>query len=548
MHKNDFFYQEIFPLSEDKTEYYLLTDKYVSTFTVAGKEVLKIEPEALTLVSQQAFHDASFFLRPAHQQQVAAILHDPQASENDKYVALQLLRNSEISAKGILPNCQDTGTSTIVAKKGQYVWTDTDDVEALSRGIFNTFRQDNLRYSQNAALDMYNEVNTATNLPGQIDIFATTGAQYSFLFVNKGGGSANKAALYQETKAILEPEKLKAFLIDKMKSLGTAACPPYHIAFVIGGLSAEQTLKTAKLASTKYFDALPVSGNEYGQAFRDTQLEQSLLEASREFGLGAQFGGKYFAHDVRVIRLPRHGGSCPIGMAISCSSDRNIKAKINKQGIWLEKLERHPERYIPQAMRQHQEGQVVDIDLNRPMAEIQQELSRYPVSTRVSLNGPLIVARDIVHAKLKEHLEQGEPLPQYMKDHPVYYAGPAKKPDEYVSGSMGPTTGGRMDSYVELFQSHGGSLVMLAKGNRSQQVTDACAQHGGFYLGSIGGSAAILAQEYIESLECLEYPELGMEAVWKMNVKNFPAFILVDDKGHSFFDQIQMKACAGCQK
>lgn len=548
MHKNDFFYQEIFPLSEDKTEYYLLTDKYVSTFTVAGKEVLKIEPEALTLVSQQAFHDASFFLRPAHQQQVAAILHDPQASENDKYVALQLLRNSEISAKGILPNCQDTGTSTIVAKKGQYVWTDTDDVEALSRGIFNTFRQDNLRYSQNAALDMYNEVNTATNLPGQIDIFATTGAQYSFLFVNKGGGSANKAALYQETKAILEPEKLKAFLIEKMKSLGTAACPPYHIAFVIGGLSAEQTLKTAKLASTKYFDALPVSGNDYGQAFRDTQLEQSLLEASREFGLGAQFGGKYFAHDVRVIRLPRHGGSCPIGMAISCSSDRNIKAKINKQGIWLEKLERHPERYIPQAMRQHQEGQVVDIDLNRPMAEIQQELSRYPVSTRVSLNGPLIVARDIVHAKLKERLEQGEPLPQYMKDHPVYYAGPAKKPDEYVSGSMGPTTGGRMDSYVELFQSHGGSLVMLAKGNRSQQVTDACAQHGGFYLGSIGGSAAILAQEYIESLECLEYPELGMEAVWKMNVKNFPAFILVDDKGHSFFDQIQMKACAGCQK
>lgn len=548
MHKNDFFYQEIFPLSEDKTEYYLLTDKYVSTFTIAGKEVLKIEPEALTLVSQQAFHDASFFLRPAHQQQVAAILHDPQASENDKYVALQLLRNSEISAKGILPNCQDTGTSTIVANKGQYVWTDTDDVEALSRGIFNTFRQDNLRYSQNAALDMYNEVNTATNLPGQIDIFATTGAQYSFLFVNKGGGSANKAALYQETKAILEPEKLKAFLIDKMKSLGTAACPPYHIAFVIGGLSAEQTLKTAKLASTKYFDALPVSGNEYGQAFRDTQLEQSLLEASREFGLGAQFGGKYFAHDVRVIRLPRHGGSCPIGMAISCSSDRNIKAKINKQGIWLEKLERHPERYIPQAMRQHQEGQVVDIDLNRPMAEIQQELSRYPVSTRVSLNGPLIVARDIVHAKLKERLEQGEPLPQYMKDHPVYYAGPAKKPDEYVSGSMGPTTGGRMDSYVELFQSHGGSLVMLAKGNRSQQVTDACARHGGFYLGSIGGSAAILAQEYIESLECLEYPELGMEAVWKMNVKNFPAFILVDDKGHSFFDQIQMKACAGCQK
>lgn len=548
MYKNDFFYQDLFPLSEDSTEYYLLTDKYVSTIEVDGNEVLKVEPEALTLVSQQAFHDASFFLRPAHQQQVAAILHDPQASENDKYVALQLLRNSEISAKGILPNCQDTGTSTIVAKKGQRVWTDTDDAQALSRGIYNTFRQDNLRYSQNAALDMYNEVNTGTNLPGQIDIFATSGMQYSFLFVNKGGGSANKAALYQETKAVLEPAKLKAFLIEKMKSLGTAACPPYHIAFVVGGTSAELTLKTAKLASTKYYDNLPSEGNAHGQAFRDKALEDDLLQASREFGLGAQFGGKYFAHDVRVIRLPRHGGSCPIGMAISCSSDRNIKAKINKKGIWLEKLERHPERYIPEDLRINNEGTVVNIDLNRPMNEICQQLSLYPVSTRVSLNGPLIVARDIVHAKLQQRLEQNQPLPQYMKDHPVYYAGPAKKPDELVSGSMGPTTGGRMDPYVDLFQSQGGSLIMLAKGNRSQQVTESCHKHGGFYLGSIGGSAAILAQEYIESLECLEYPELGMEAVWKMDVRNFPAFILVDDKGNSFFDQIQMKACAGCQK
>ncbi|OWF77969.1 fumarate hydratase [Yersinia rohdei] len=548
MYKNDFIYQDMFPLSEDETDYYLLTNKYVSTIEIDGKEILKIEPEALTLVSQQAFHDASFFLRPAHQQQVAAILHDPQASENDQYVALQLLRNSEISAKGILPNCQDTGTSTIVAKKGQRVWTDIDDAEALSRGVYNTFRDDNLRHSQNAALDMYNEVNTGTNLPAQIDIFATTGAQYSFLFVNKGGGSANKAALYQETKALLEPTKLKNFLIEKMRSLGTAACPPYHIAFVVGGTSAELTLKTAKLASTKYYDNLPTVGNEYGQAFRDTALEQELLQASHEFGLGAQFGGKYFAHDVRVIRLPRHGGSCPIGMAISCSSDRNIKAKINKDGIWLEKLEQRPEQYIPESLRMNNEGTVVNINLNQPMEEIRRQLSDYPVSTRVSLNGSLIVARDIVHAKLKERLEQGEELPQYMKDHPIYYAGPAKKPDEYISGSMGPTTGGRMDLYVDLLQSHGGSLVMLAKGNRSQQVTEACHKHGGFYLGSIGGSAAILAQEYIKSLECIEYPELGMEAVWKMEVSNFPAFILVDDKGNSFFDQIQMKACAGCQQ
>ena len=548
MSNKPFHYQDPFPLKEDDTEYYLVSDHHVSVTQFEGHDMLKVEPEALTLLAQHAFHDASFLLRPAHQKQVAAILDDPEASENDKYVALQFLRNSEISAKGILPTCQDTGTAIIVGKKGQRVWTGGNDAQALSRGVYNTFIEDNLRYSQNAALDMYTEVNTGTNLPGQIDIYATEGDEYSFLFVNKGGGSANKAALYQETKAILEPGKLKAFLTEKMRSLGTSACPPYHVAFVVGGTSAETNLKTAKLASTKYYDNLPTEGNEHGQAFRDIELEKELLDASREFGLGAQFGGKYLVHDVRVIRLPRHGGSCPIGMAISCSSDRNIKAKINKQGIWLEKLEYHPERYIPAHFREGNEGSVVNIDLNRPMADILQQLSGHPVSTRVSLNGPLIVARDIVHAKLKERLDKGEELPDYIKNHPVYYAGPAKKPEEFVSGSMGPTTASRMDPYVDLFQSRGGSMVMLAKGNRGQQVTDACHKHGGFYLGSIGGSAAILAQDYIESLTCLEYPELGMEAVWKMEVKNFPAFILVDDKGNSFFDQIQSQICAGCHQ
>lgn len=548
MSNNKFFYQHPFPLSEKNTEYYLLSDEYVSTLVLDGQEILKIEPEALTLVAEQAFHDASFFLRPAHQQQVGNILNDPEASENDKYVALQLLRNAEISAKGILPNCQDTGTSTIVAQKGQQVWTNTNDAAALSLGIYRTFLNDNLRYSQNVALDMYTEINTGTNLPGQIDIYATEGDEYHFLFVNKGGGSANKTALYQETKAILEPKKLKAFLTEKIRSLGTSACPPYHVAFVVGGTSAESNLKTAKLASTKYYDSLPTEGNEYGQAFRDVKLEQELLEASYEFGLGAQFGGKYLVHDVRVIRLPRHGGSCPIGMAIACSSDRNIKAKINKQGIWLEKLEYHPEQYIPARFRHDHEGSVVNIDLNRPMADILKQLFGHPVSTRVSLNGPLIVARDIVHAKLKERLDRGEELPDYIKNHPVYYAGPAKKPENFVSGSMGPTTASRMDPYVDLFQSHGGSMIMLAKGNRGQQVTDACHKYGGFYLGSIGGSAAILAQDYIESLTCLEYPELGMEAVWKMEVKNFPAFILIDDKGNSFYDQIEARVCEGCHQ
>ncbi|HBO24530.1 MULTISPECIES: fumarate hydratase [unclassified Providencia] len=548
MANKDFFYQEPYPLSADKTEYYQVSDKYVSTEQFLGKQILKVEPEALTVLAQQAIYDSQFFLRAAHQKQVAAILHDPEASENDKYVALQLLRNAEISAKGILPNCQDTGTATILAKKGQQVWTDCNDEAYLSRGVYNVFTQENLRYSQNAALDMYNEVNTGTNLPAQIDIFATEGDEYHFLFVNKGAGSANKSALFQETKTILEPAKLKAFLIEKMKSLGTTACPPYHIAFVIGGTSAEATLKATKLASTKYYDNLPTTGNEYGRAFRDVELEDALLEASRHFGFGAQFGGKYFAHDVRIIRLPRHGGSCPIGLAISCSSDRNIKAKINKEGLWIEKMEHNPAQYIPESMRQQQEGSVVHIDLNRPMKDILAELSKHPVSTRVSLSGPLIIGRDIAHAKLKERLDNGEELPQYFKDHMVYYAGPAKKPEDMVSGSLGPTTGNRMDPYVDLFQSHGGSMLMLAKGNRTQSVTDACKKHGGFYLGSIGGSAAILAQEYVKSLNCLEYPELGMEAIWKMEVEGLPAFILVDDKGNNFFEQVQDESCKKCIK
>ncbi|CNH13696.1 fumarate hydratase%2C class I [Yersinia aldovae] len=546
MSNKPFHYQDPFPLKEDDTEYYLVSNNHVSVTQFEGHDMLKVEPEALTLLAQHAFHDASFLLRPAHQKQVAAILDDPQASENDKYVALQFLRNSEISAKGILPTCQDTGTAIIVGKKGQRVWTGGNDAEALSRGVYNTFIEDNLRYSQNAALDMYQEVNTGTNLPAQIDLYSTEGEDYKFLFVTKGGGSANKTYLYQETKALLSPGKLKDYLVEKMRTLGTAACPPYHIAFVIGGTSAESTLKTVKLASTKYYDSLPTEGNEHGQAFRDIQLEQELLEAAQDLGLGAQFGGKYFAHDVRVVRLPRHGASCPVGMGVSCSADRNIKGKINRKGIWLEKLEQNPGKYIPEHLRHSTEGKVVKIDLNRPMADILKELSQYPVSTRLSLSGTIIVGRDIAHAKLKERLDNGEGLPQYIKDHPIYYAGPAKTPEGYASGSLGPTTAGRMDSYVDLLQSHGGSMIMLAKGNRSQQVTDACHKHGGFYLGSIGGPAAVLAQNSIKSLECVEYPELGMEAIWKIEVEDFPAFILVDDKGNDFFQQIQASRCNHC--
>lgn len=548
MSNKPFHYQDPFPLKKDDTEYYLLSRDHVSMSEFAGQPVLVVDPKALTLLSQQACHDASFLLRPDHQQQVADILSDPQASKNDKYVALQFLRNSEIAAKGILPTCQDTGTAIIVGKKGQRVWTGGGDEEALSRGVYNTFIEDNLRYSQNAALDMYKEVNTGTNLPAQIDLYSVDGDEYKFLFVIKGGGSANKTMLYQETKALLSPGKLKDYLIDKMRTLGTAACPPYHIAFVIGGTSAEATLKAVKLASTKYYDELPTEGNAHGQAFRDLALEQELLQAAQHLGIGAQFGGKYFAHDIRIVRLPRHGASCPVGMGVSCSADRNIKGKINRDGIWLEKLEHNPGKFIPPELRQAGEGDAIKVDLNRPMAEILKQLSQYPVSTRLSLSGTIIVARDIAHAKFKERLERGEGVPQYIKDHPIYYAGPAKTPPGYASGSLGPTTAGRMDSYVDLLQSHGASMIMLAKGNRSQQVADACHKHGGFYLGSIGGPAAVLAQQSIKSLECVEYPELGMEAVWKIEVQDFPAFILVDDKGNDFYYKILAFKCEGCDE
>jgi fumarate hydratase class I len=529
----------MFPVGKEETEYYLLTKEGVSTGTFEGKEILKVAPEALTRLANACFHDCAFFLRPEHQKQVAAILDDPEASENDRYVALTMLRNAEVSAKGVLPFCQDTGTATIVAKKGQQVWTGGGDEEALSKGVYKTYTEENLRYSQNAPLDMYTEKNTGCNLPAQIDIQAVDGDEYKFLCIAKGGGSSNKTYLYQETKALLNPATLEKFLVEKMKSLGTAACPPYHIAFVIGGTSADLCLKTVKLASTKYYDQLPAQGNEGGRAFRDKELEEKMLKAAQAIGLGAQFGGKYLAHDIRIIRLPRHGASCPVGMAVSCSADRNIKAKINRDGVWIEKMETHPAQYIPEKYRNAGEGDVVRIDLNRPMKEILAELTQYPVATRLSLNGTIVVGRDIAHAKLKELLDRGEDLPQYVKNHPIYYAGPAKTPKGMASGSMGPTTAGRMDSYVDLFQSHGGSLIMLAKGNRSQQVTDACQKHGGFYLGSIGGPAAILAQNNIQSLECLAYPELGMEAIWKIEVVDFPAFILVDDKGNDFFKTLK---------
>lgn len=541
-----FKYQDTFPLSEDKTEYYLLTKEHVSTSEFEGKEILKVAPEALTLLAQHAFRDVNFLLRPEHQEQVAKILSDPEASENDKFVALTFLRNSEISARGVLPFCQDTGTAIIMGMKGQQVWTEGCDPEALSKGVYNTYTNENLRYSQNAPLNMYDEVNTGTNLPAQIDLYATGGNEYNFLFVAKGGGSANKTFLYQETKALLTPGKLEEFLIDKMKSLGTAACPPYHLAFAIGGTSAESNLKVVKLASTKYYDNLPTEGNEHGQAFRDLEMEAKLKKASNELGLGAQFGGKYFAHDIRVVRLPRHGASVPVGMGVSCSADRNVKAKINKEGLWIEKLEDNPARLIPEEYREAGEAGGVKIDLNMPMADILAELSKHPVSTRLSLNGTIIVGRDIAHAKLKERIDNGEGLPQYIKDHPIYYAGPAKTPKGYASGSMGPTTAGRMDSYVDLFQSHGGSLVMLAKGNRSKEVTEACKKHGGFYLGSVGGPAASLAHNSIKKLECVEYPELGMEAIWKIEVEDFPAFILVDDKGNDFYADVNQKGCTGC--
>ena len=541
-----FKYQEPFPLGPDTTEYYLLTKDYVSVSEFEGQPILKIAKEGLTAMANAAFRDVAFMLRPAHNEQVAKILSDPEASDNDKFVALTFLRNAEVSAKGQLPFCQDTGTAIIHGEKGQHIWTGYCDEEALSLGVYKTYTEENLRYSQNAPLNMYDEVNTKCNLPAQIDIEATEGMEYKFLCVAKGGGSANKTYLFQETKAILNPTTLVPFLVEKMKTLGTAACPPYHIAFVIGGTSAEKNLLTVKLASTHYYDNLPTSGNEYGRAFRDVELEKEVLEAAHNIGLGAQFGGKYYAHDVRIVRLPRHGASCPVGMGVSCSADRNIKCKINKEGIWIEKMDSNPGRLIPEELRNAGEGDVVKINLNQPMADILKELTKYPVSTRLSLSGTIVVGRDIAHAKLKERIDKGEGLPQYIKDHPIYYAGPAKTPAGMASGSFGPTTAGRMDSYVDLFQDNGGSMIMIAKGNRSQQVTDACKEHGGFYLGSIGGPAAILAQESIKKVECLEYPELGMEAIWKIEVENFPAFILVDDKGNDFFKQLKPRC--SCSK
>ncbi len=540
-----FKYQEMFPLGPDKTEYRFLTSDYVKVENWNGHEMLVVDPEALRVLARQATHDNAFMLRREHNEMVAKILHDPEASENDKFVALTMLRNAEVAALGQLPFCQDTGTAIVHGEKGQAVWTGGHDEEFLSHGVYDTYTQDNLRYSQNAPLNMYDEVNTGCNLPAQIDIHAVDGDEYHFLFVAKGGGSANKTYLYQETKALINPKTLVPFLVEKMKSLGTAACPPYHIAFVIGGTSAEKNLETVKKASVKYYDELPDHGNELGHAFRDKELERQLLEETRRIGLGAQFGGKYFAHDIRVIRLPRHGASCPVGLGVSCSADRNVKAKINREGLWIEKLDANPGELIPEEYRRNGEGEVVKIDLNRPMDEIRKELSKYPVSTRLSLNGTIIVGRDIAHAKIKERLDKGEPMPQYLKDHPIYYAGPAKTPQGMPSGSFGPTTAGRMDSYVDQFQAAGGSMVMIAKGNRSKQVTDACHKHGGFYLGSIGGPAAILAKNSIKKVELLEYPELGMEAIWKIEVEDFPAFILVDDKGNDFFTQIAEK-CSAC--
>jgi fumarate hydratase class I len=534
-----FQYQDPFPLAKDETRYRLLSKEGVSVATFDGKEILKVEPSALVRLAREAMREISFFLRPSHNEQVAKILSDPEASPNDKGVALAFLKNAQIAAQGELPICQDTGTATIVGKKGQQVWTGVKDEQYLSEGVYLTYTKENLRYSQTAALDMYKEVNTGTNLPAQIDLYATEGAEYKFLFVAKGGGSANKTMLWQETKALLNPATLEKFLVDKMKYLGTAACPPYHIAVVVGGTSAETCLKTVKLASTKYYDGLPTKGNEHGVAFRDLELEQKLQEAANKLGIGAQFGGKYFAHDIRVVRLPRHGASCPVAMGVSCSADRNVKAKINKEGLWIEELDHQPERLIPLEYKsggKHAHG--VRIDLNQPMKAILAELSKHPVSTPLLLTGTIVVGRDIAHAKFKEIIDAGKPVPEYLLKHPIYYAGPAKTPAGKPSGSFGPTTAGRMDSYVDLLQSKGASLIMIAKGNRSQQVTDACKKHGGFYLGSIGGPAAVLAEENIKKVECIDFPELGMEAVWKIDVVDFPAFILVDDKGNDFFKKL----------
>jgi fumarate hydratase class I len=528
-------HHELLPLGKDESPYRLLTADHVSTVEFEGHEILKVDAEGLALLADQAIRDASHLLRPGHLAQVRKIFDDPEASDNDRFVALDLLKNANIAAGWVLPMCQDTGTAIVMGKKGHRVWTDGDDESAISAGIARAYRETNLRYSQMAPLTMFEEQNTGTNLPAQIELFATKGDDYKLMFMTKGGGSANKSYLFQETRALLTPERLHSFIDEKLRMIGTAACPPYHLALAIGGTSAEQTLKLAKLASTRYLDSLPTAGNEHGQAFRDLELEAQVLKMSQEMGIGAQFGGKYFCHDIRVIRLPRHGASCPVGLAVSCSADRQILAKINREGIFLEELEAEPARYLPDVDDEELGGEVIQVDLNRPMAEIRETLSQHPVSTRLSLTGPIIVARDIAHARLKERLDAGEGLPQYFQDQCVYYAGPAKTPEGYISGSFGPTTAGRMDSYVEQFQAAGGSMVMLAKGNRSHQVTAACQKHGGFYLGSIGGPAARLAQDCIRKVEVREYSELGMEAIWQIEVEDFPAFIIVDDKGNDFF-------------
>ena len=532
---SDYVHYPMFPLAAEDTPWRKLTGDHVSTATFEGETVLKVDPQALTLLTAEAFKDISHLLRPRHLDQLAKILDDPEASDNDRFVALDLLKNANIAAGGVLPMCQDTGTAIIMGKKGANVWTGGGDEAALSEGVLKTFTETNLRYSQVAPLDLFTEANTGNNLPAQIEIYADEGDAYKFLFIAKGGGSANKTFLYQETKALLNPESLLRFLDEKVRTLGTAACPPYHLVVVIGGTSAEMNLKTVKLASCHYLDSLPTAGNEFGQAFRDPEWEEKIHELTRDMGIGAQFGGKYFCHDVRVIRLPRHGASCPVGIGVSCSADRQALGKITADGVFLERLETDPSKHMPEITDQALGGEMVEIDLNRPMADILADLTRYPVKTRLSLSGPIIVARDIAHAKLKERLDAGEGLPDYFKNHGVYYAGPAKTPQGMASGSFGPTTAGRMDSYVDQFQAASGSMVMLAKGNRSKAVTEACKNNGGFYLGSIGGPAALLAQDCIRKVEVVEYEELGMEAIWKIEVENFPAFIVVDDKGNDFF-------------
>jgi fumarate hydratase class I len=532
---SDFVYKAMFEQGKDATPYRKIGDEGIETLDVNGETFLKVAPEAIEKLTLQAFFDCSHLLRPGHLEQLRKILDDPEATENDKFVAMDLLKNANISSGGVLPMCQDTGTAIVMGKRGGRVITDGNDEEAVSKGIWRAYQEHNLRYSQVSPVNMFEEKNTGSNLPAQIDLYATPGNEYKFMFMAKGGGSANKTFLFQQTKALLNPESLRKFLDEKIRTLGTSACPPYHLAIVIGGTSAEATLKTVKMASARYYDNLPTEGGNDGQAYRDLEWEQKVLEMTREMGIGAQFGGKYFCHDVRVIRLPRHGASCPVGIGVSCSADRQVLGKITADGIFIEDLEHNPAKYLPEVSDEHLDDNVVKVDLNRPMDEIRKQLSQYPVKTRLALTGKVIVARDIAHAKIKERLDAGEGMPEYLKNHPVYYAGPAKTPEGMPSGSFGPTTAGRMDAYVDMFQEHGGSFVMLAKGNRSKQVKDACQKYGGFYLGSIGGPAARLAQDCIKKVEVLEYPELGMEAVWQIDVEDFPAFIVIDDKGNDFF-------------